>query len=327
MTVRAGSGRLVILLGALVATAGLLAVRTIRTPASSAAETKGPPAPSRLDIEEIGWMRLDGGPLPPVSMVGMNAAGLRAAYRNLYRLKPDRRVLYAFEEVDRVLARRRQPATLSLRFASSRWELRLGADEIGTLSEIPSFEEEMRLLREFARQRAARYARTWNTEEVPELSSLTPAINQGGITEIVSAMRELDRLAERRPDNARILAAAARGTVWLDLLSYDTLQLKDPIIGHALALLVLAQAVAPETLREEEALLDLWIGYVAESEKVGGSLADNDPVRAYVMADRVGLEAAASAAAAPAHVRYLYLMQSNSVLDRAPWFERFRDSP
>jgi hypothetical protein len=120
-----------------------------------------PPAPVAArprtnDITEIGWLRLDAGPLPPAVMNLTAPADLPELYRRRYRIKPDLRFLYAFAEVDRLLSGRKKPATLHLGFEGGRWLLRLENEAVGTLPEIPTFADGEELLDQWTRARIAR---------------------------------------------------------------------------------------------------------------------------------------------------------------------------
>ena len=60
-------------------------------------------------------MRLDPGPAPG-EIGAVPQADLPSFYRSRYRIKPDRRFLYAVEEIDRLASGRTSTATLSVRF-------------------------------------------------------------------------------------------------------------------------------------------------------------------------------------------------------------------
>ena len=96
------------------------------------------PAPVRTTVEEIGWMRLDPGPTQG-GIAGVPQADLPAFYRSRYRIKPDRRFLYAVEEIDRLASGRTAPATLGLRFDRDHWSVQLEHESVGTLPEIPAY--------------------------------------------------------------------------------------------------------------------------------------------------------------------------------------------
>jgi tetratricopeptide (TPR) repeat protein len=317
--------RLAILLTALAGASALLVWQNVgRRPPPPAPK---PPAIVRRppsDVEEIGWLRLDPGPRPPATMVGLKPRDLPAYYRSQYRLKPDRQILYAFEEVDRILSGRRQPATLSLRFESDHWSLRLGGDSIGELPEVPSFEDEDRLLAAWVRDRAAKYSTKWDAAGVPELAALAGDLKGGNSTQTIAALRAVNALAERHPWNGSLLRAAARGSIWLTLQGYDTLNLTDPLFGHALALLVLAEAAAPESAASDRALLLYWMGYSAAAEKASRTLPETDPVHASVMRDSVRLEAGGRPRDASPRAQYLYLLDLRGRAGRDQWFAALR---
>ncbi|HTR02926.1 MAG TPA: hypothetical protein VMN82_06990, partial [Thermoanaerobaculia bacterium] len=321
MTTSRNSRRLAVLLTVLVAAVGVLVVSSASRWRTSFVRRTAPLAAPRPDVEEIGWMRLDPGLSPPASMNGLKATELPAYYRSLYRLKPDRRVLYAFEEIDRVLSGRRRAATLSVRFEQNRWSLRLDGETIGTLPEIPASSEEMALLRAWAKRRAEKYGTRWDLSPIEPLAQ--PAAS--GTAATIDALQTLNERARRHPLQAGLLEEAARRLVWLLWLEYDSLQLSDPLAGHTLALLVLAQEAAPGRLAAEEALLDFWLGFSAAAAEASRSLDDRDPVRVYVSLDRHPAELVGDASGDSAQAQFLSLLRLAEVRGE-PWFVQFRRS-
>src|SRR3954452_21690336 len=78
-------------------------------------------------------------------LLAVAPADLPAAVRDRYRPRPDRRLLAAVSEVQR-LRTGAAPEPAKAEFRDGRWRILSGRDEVGVLSEFPSFEEATSLL-------------------------------------------------------------------------------------------------------------------------------------------------------------------------------------
>ena len=290
-------------------------------PAAAAKPTATPPL-SR--VEEIGWMRLDPGPAPPESLLEVPRTELPALYRSRYRIKPDRRYLYAFAEVDRIASGRSKPATLFLSFADDRWTLRLESEEIGTLPEIPTASEAERLLEAWTESRLKKHAPKIVAGTHPDLPALELALTETSAEQVFVAFQKLGALSAGSELDPGLLRAATRGVVWLAAQTNDTLQLSDPLYGHALALLATARALEPGSLASERALLLRLMGYEAEAVAAAARLPASDPASAFAAYDNARLESMASAARVSARVQYLYLLDLMRLRDPERWWPAFR---
>lgn len=278
------------------------------------------------DVEEIGWMRLDPGPRPSASMMAAKPADLPTYYRSLYLVKPDRRLLYAFAEIDRILGSRHMPATLTVRFENGGWRLALDKQEIGTLSEIPTFSEVRRLLSDWTGKCLARFGTRPDAAPISDLAPLEQDLTQGSTSRVIAALRALNGLAAQHPFHPQLLAAAARGTIWLTLQTRDELELSDPLAGHALALLVLAQSLDPGSLAADQVLLYRELGYEAAATEASQLLPADDPIRLWANFDARGLVKASSSIGATPRTQYLELLELAHRGGRETWFAAFRKS-
>ena len=82
-------------------------------------------------------------------LLAVAPAGLPAAVRDRYRPRPDRRLLLAVAEVQR-LRRGTPPEPVQAEFRDGKWRILSGKDEVGTLPEIPTFDEATDLLARWA---------------------------------------------------------------------------------------------------------------------------------------------------------------------------------
>jgi hypothetical protein len=293
-------------------------------PAKAVKEVK--PATPVSDVEEIGWMRLDPGPRPADSLQAYVPVELPERVRSFYRIKPDRRMLYALVEVERLVSDRRAVSTLTIRFEDGRWRLALEKTAIGSLPETPSFADFRRLLSDWTASTLKRHAITPSSDPVPEVDALEQDLTQGSSDKVLTALRALNPLAEQHPFHPRLLAAAARGTAWLLLQTHDELDLSDPLAGHALALVALAQALQPGSVAGDEAILDRALGYETAAAEAARALSAEDPIRWYAEFDAAALRKATARLDAPPRTQYLNLLEMARRGNQEDWFDAMRRS-
>lgn len=269
-------------------------------------------------------MRLDPGP-GPGEIGKAPPAELPAFYRSRYRLKPDRRFLYALEEIERLTSDRKTPATLTLRFVGDRWSLRLDQEEVGTLPEIPAAADWEPLLTAWTTRCLARRGASPGAEPIPELANLEADLSQSSAERVLGALGQLNRLAVNRPLHPALVAAAAKGSVWLVVQTDDALQLSDPLVGHAVALVALARALDPGRSRSDEALLLRTMGYESAAAEAVKALPPEDPVGPFARFDATAL---ASLAADKNAARAQYLALLDLARSHAPvrWWAAFGKS-
>ena len=282
------------------------------------------PAPVRTAVEEIGWMRLDPGPAQG-GIAGVPQADLPAFYRSRYRIKPDRRFLYAVEEIDRLASGRTAPATLGLRFDRDHWSVQLEHESVGTLPEIPAYADWEPLITSWTRRCLARRSATPSADAIPELASLANDLSHGSAEQVLAALGQVNRLASKHALHPALVGAAAGGSVWLVVQTYDALQISDPLVGHTLALVALSKALQPGTPRSDEALLLRMMGYESAGAEAAAALPPGDPVGPFARFDSKGL---ATLAADKNAVRAQYLELLDLARGRGPvrWWAAFRKS-
>jgi len=272
----------------------------------------------------MGWMRLD--PEPEPGEIGKVApADLPAFYRRRYRLKPDRRFLYAVEEVERLTSGRKTPATLTLRFDAGRWSVRLDKQDVGTLPEIPAYADWEPLLMAWTTRCLARRGASPNAEPIPDLAGLEADLSRSSAEQVLAALVQLNRLAANRPLHPALVGAAATGSVWLVVQTYDALQLSDPLVGHAVALVALARALDPGRSRSDEALLLRTMGYESAAAEAAKALPPEDPVGPFARFDTRALAALAADRNA-ARAQYLALLDLARSHAPVKWWAAFGKS-
>jgi len=252
-------------------------------------------------------------------------ADLPAIVRDRYRLRPDRRLLAAVAEVQRL----RTGATVEpakAEFQNGRWRVLSGTEEVGVLPEFPGFEEATALL--------ARWAGRWplatpaapashptspgTLGAAPSAGGLEPAIHEVDAAALLTALSALrGSPAEAQRGGTRVRSITS-GLAWLSTLTLDKLDQADPLLAEAWAWLAVQRAGAAAADARSEALIARALGYEAAAARAGAALAADDPVRLYATGDepRLGALCAARPAERPCHFLRLALLAERRQAER-----------
>ncbi|HET9226754.1 MAG TPA: hypothetical protein VFR31_08805 [Thermoanaerobaculia bacterium] len=182
----------------------------------------------------------------PEVLITTAPADLPALVRDRYRLRPDRRLLQALAEVHR-LRTGEAPGPVKAEFRDGKWRILLDGQEMGALSEIPTFEEGTDLL--------VRAGKGQKPKSDP------------------AALREALAPIGGKADSM------ASGLAWLSTLTVDLLEQADSLHAQAWAWLALERDPA------SEALLARALGYEAAAGRAAAKLAEDDPIRLYALGD------------------------------------------
>ena len=266
----------------------------------------------------IGWLEIRLLDPPPRSLLGLAPADLLAARDATYRLLPDRRILYAAAELHRLLDGGPGRPVL-VRFEERAWTIRYGDEVVGRLPEIPTWEDSKTFLEAWAARISPSWKKPSNRTNEGAISPLRLALLEGPAPDVTSALVRLDTLWKQSPGNLELLRLACGGLVWLRIQTHDPLERTDPLLGHALALLVVARKSGVDLTREE-ALLANEMGYGAAAADVGRSLPQDDPVRFFATHDNLGLKALAERTRGR-RAEYLALLRLAEEGDSVAWNE------
>src|SRR6266851_8269911 len=96
--------------------------------------------------QEIGWLAIRLEDPPPDSLMAVKPENLPAHVRSLYRLRPDRRFLYAVAELERLTSGHPVQGVVGIRLEENRWRISLDGSPFGDLPEFPSFADAKSLL-------------------------------------------------------------------------------------------------------------------------------------------------------------------------------------
>ena len=218
----------------------------------------------RPQADEIGWLTIRLENPPPASVMDVKPENLPAYVASLYRIRPDRRFLYAVAELTRLTAGGLRRGVMAIRFEEGRWHLTLDGSPIGDLPEFPSFADARSLL--LAQVRAQTGSkRAAAAKGTPAAASLTvadtSALDSGPPEALLPVLARLNAGWTASPGDPALTEASVRGLLWLALQTFDQLELSDPILGKALALFAIAESARPGRLVHEECLLASLLGY------------------------------------------------------------------
>lgn len=273
--------------------------------------------------EEIGWLTIRRENSSPDSLMAVKPPDMPEYVRSLYRIRPDRRFLYAAAELQRLGTGHERSGVLSIRFGEGRWHVSLDGSSLGDLPEYPSFAEGKAFLLASARALHALQGGA-NTEP---LEADRAALDNGAPADLLPALGRLNAAWKRSPGDPVIAQACLRGLLWLQLQTYDELELSDPILGKALALLALAENGSSAQLAKEECLLAWLLGYEDHAKLVAKELPADQPVRALANWDAAALKELAQRPQADPRAEYLYLLLlARSGIKEEPWFDEFNRS-
>ncbi len=225
-------------------------------------------------------------PASPVSpLLALPPDQMRDALHAAYRLQPDRRCLTAFAEVQAWLGGR-DPLPVSATFAQDAWRIEIAGEGVGTLPELPDFDDCMRALEKWAAVVGKGKGAVHRGRGAPAPGP--PRLNP------VDLLADL-RAADSHGADPRELPRVSRDLVYLTLQSLDLLEVTDRLRAKAWGFLAMSAARGGADLRRETALLAYLLDYSESARRLAAALPGADPVRAFVLHDDRGLTALAEA--------------------------------
>jgi hypothetical protein len=276
--------------------------------------------------ETIGWLTVRVENPAPVSLMAVKPENLPAHMKSLYRLRPDRRFLYAAAEMARLTSGDPRQGTMTLRFENDRWRVTLDGALLGDLPEFPTFADGKGLLVSWLRAHPARNVPAPRPGD-PIGPERRAALETGLPGDVLSKLAQLNAAWIASPSDPALAEAGLRGLLWLSLQTFDELELADPVLGKALALLAIAEAGTPGRLSREECLLAGLYGYEDHAELLARDLPAEDPVRLFAAWDLARLKEIAHHPQADPRSEYLYLLRlAENETKEEEWLNEFESS-
>jgi hypothetical protein len=207
-----------------------------------------------------------------------------------YRLKPDQRFIQAIPEIFQFFTREPKQE-VEVQFNNGFWNISYSGEEIGSIKELPDFQEFMVLLK--------KVVVVLQEDNPVEFTGETPKAIYQKIridvdrflkSNLISALQEIDSRWNRNKYEKELIPLASRGLTYLAVQQYDKMETADQVYAKAIAFLAIAQVLSDDQMKRCESLLAYTLGYsnyaVANSE----SLSDTDPVKHYIRQDLTALK-------------------------------------
>ncbi len=319
----------VVAFGGFCCVSGLFGCRTEPKPTAERVAAAAPPggiARRGPEAEEIGWLTVRVENPPPDSLMAVKPENLPEHVRSLYRLRPDRRFLYAAAEMVRLTQGGPRKGTVTLHFEKGRWHLVLDGEPLGELPESPSFADAKSLLVSWLRAhpKPNGSASPFGAEALGGVNRAT--LESGLPADVFAALARLNAGWTASPGDPALAEAGLRGLLWLSLQTFDELELADPVLGKAMALLAIAEAGSPGRRAREESLLASLLGYEDHAQLLARSLPTGDPIRYFAAWDLARLKEVAHRAKADPRAEYLYLLRLAENETKEAWMRELESS-
>jgi tetratricopeptide (TPR) repeat protein len=277
-----------------------------------------------VPTQEVGWLTIGLEDPPASSLMDVKPPDLPGHLKSLYRLRPDRRFLYAAAELDRLLQGSPRQGTMAVRFQDPSWVVELDASPIGSLPSLPTFADAKKFL---ASRIPPGKISSHSVASVSQATSSPDVFDSAEGRDLLAALARLNTGWTASPGDPAIAEQGLRGLLWLALQSYDELERSDPILGKAMALLTIAQAGRPDALSREECLLASLLGYEEEARALASALSAGEPIRLFAQRDYAGLAALAKKPHPDARAEYFYLLLlGDADVSEETWLARFHAS-
>lgn len=276
--------RCVILLVASATWFPTVACRKATTP--QAAPRPGCLRVGRLDISEVGYPARNARQVAPRDLPSYVDA--------IYRLKPDRRFIYALSEVHRILGGEIEQA--SVRHLDNGWVISLGGTEVGRLPDFPSFADGLALTRSWAAYEIQSMKGPSGQKADPgEVALLGETVWHGSSHDLWRVLGRVNELARRAPRDPALMNVAGEALLALRYRNLDSLDICDPVLGRVMALLALAEVVSGQPAASRTlSILASEMGYREDALDLATALDPADPWSHFLNLDSGHLRSLAS---------------------------------
>ncbi|MCZ6856559.1 MAG: hypothetical protein O7F70_01035 [Gemmatimonadetes bacterium] len=253
--------------------------------------------------------------LEPRSVLDVAPRDMPQVVRDRYRLKPDRRFLYAIAEVDCQLSHR--PAdTLRVAFRDGSWVIHYQSELVGNLPELPDFGDAATLLTAWVENLNRRFPLEFGpAARASDMEFINEKLGEFHAHDVAEALRRMEKHWGRRGLPKEFLALATRGLVLLTVQSLDWVGVADRLRGKALAIAVMTKTLTDIDVTREEALLALEMGFSTHAESLATALSQRDPVRPYVFRATEDLRSLVEGADGDPLGRFLYMLRLSTADD------------
>jgi tetratricopeptide (TPR) repeat protein len=240
---------------------------------------------------QIGALEIVEHNVPPTDLKKVKRKDLARHIDAIYRLKPDRRFVHAVSEVQVLLGGRQETATVS-RLDNGGWAVQLGETEVGQLPDLPTFSDGLAFVRRWASQEVGRHLSAGGPRARPsDVAELQARAWRGSYLEHLQAMRRINILAKKAPHDPNLLGLAANNLLVVAVDTDDAIEILDPLLGRAMALLALSEAASGPVDVKSLSVLASRLGYWGDAYQLASALPPMDPWRLFLDRDASQLRA------------------------------------
>lgn len=242
-----------------------------------------------------------------------------------YRLRPDRRFLWAVADVHLFLTGQERREVV-VTFREGLWHVRYRGGDVGAVPEFPDFGDFVRLLTDWVgRLDAARpLGLAADGGAASRLAEVDRALDRFLAPHAMAALGRLEELWRAGSRDPGLLPRATRALTLLTLQGLDAAEVGDALPARAIALLALAKGLTRAPMVREASLLAEITEYGAHAREVAASLPPGDPVRLYVFGEDGRLEELARGSSGGAEARYLWLLRLARRRDEQLWADWYQ---
>ena len=233
----------------------------------------------------------------PAVFVRESLAATREALQGSYRLSLDSRIADAVGVIS-ALAGAPLAAPPSVTWKNG-WQIRSGAVDVGSLDELPDFDQVHAMLMAWASRQLAAHPMT---RDVPPNEPAELLFDDAA----VRAVRLGTKLWAEPARRAQGIHELSVGLVSLAAQVLDAMQAADRLLAEAWAATALDEALG-HAQRAQRGLLAFALGYRGAAQRIAGQMADSSPVRAYLFANDTRLAALAAEPASDIPTRFWWM--------------------
>jgi hypothetical protein len=236
----------------------------------------------------------------PAIFMRESLAATREALAAAYRLSLDARLVRAIPLVAELVgAPLSEPPAVSWVESARGWDIRVGAESLGTLDELCDFGAAHALLLDWAKKQLAAHPLL---EEPRPLPAFELTFDEAA----VKAVRNAGKRWATPTTRTRAIHAMSGGLLSLALQSLDAMDAADALLAAAWAATTVDEA-ATHAQPAQKMVLARVLGYQRAAQQAAAWVPDTSAVRAYVLLENERLQALAGDPASDPVTRYLWL--------------------
>jgi len=196
-----------------------------------------------------------------------------------YRLQPDREFLQAIADVYQFLSGKTVQRAEAI-FENGHWTVTCAGQNVGTLSEIPDFDELHKLLVNWT-DRTAQSCKFQLKPSKTENWSLKP-LSKFAPVDLFASLRECDKQWQNGERTQEVMKQAADALVLLSYQQLDLMQVSDRLTSHTLSVMALSEVLCGQSSIRNQCLMADAMDDRTFAKALSLKLPEKDPLRLYL---------------------------------------------